>query len=116
MNGEAKQIEFQQGNNYYVLLLNEETARNVFRILALKEIMKNPVLYGFDIPKKDLYENLPTRKVEVDSTVSDLAIFAKSQGVNYKILKYHNPWLRDKKLDNPKNKKYEIEIPLKGYN
>ena len=35
---------------------------------------------------------------------------------NYKILKYHNPWLRDKKLDNPKNKKYEIEIPEEGYN
>lgn len=116
MSGVTKQIEFQQVNNYYDLLLNEETARYVFRILALKEIMKNPVLYGYEIPKKELYENLPVKKVEVDSTISDLAIFAKGQGINYKILKYHNPWLRDKKLDNPKKKKYEIEIPLKGYN
>lgn len=116
MSGIAKQIEFQQVNDYYDLLLNEETSRYVFRILALKEIMKNPVLYGFDIQPKDLYENLPTKTIEVDSTISDLAIFAKAQGINYKILKYHNPWLRDKKLDNPKKKKYEIEIPLKGYN
>ncbi len=116
MSGVAKQIEFQQVNDYYDLLLNEETSRYVFRILALKEIMKNQVLYGFDVQPKDLYENLPTKKIEVDSTISDLAVFAKGQGINYKILKYHNPWLRDKKLDNQKKKKYEIEIPLKGYN
>jgi membrane-bound lytic murein transglycosylase D len=115
MTGVAKQIESQQVTNYYDLLLNEETARYVFRILALKEIMKNPVLYGFNIEAKDLYKNLPTRKVEVDSSISDLALFAKKQGINYKILKYHNPWLRDKKLDNQINKKYEIEIPTEGY-
>lgn len=116
MNGIAKQIEFQQVNDYYDLLLTEETARYVFRILALKEIMKNPVKYGFNVPKAELYENLPTKKIEVDSTITDLAQFAKAQGINYKILKYHNPWLRDKKLDNPAKKKYTIEIPLKGYN
>ena len=116
MNGIAKQIEFQQVNDYYDLLLTEETSRYVFRILALKEIMKNPVKYGFNVPKSELYENLPTKKIEVDSTIADLAQFAKTQGINYKILKYHNPWLRDKKLDNPAKKKYTIEIPLKGYN
>lgn len=116
MNGITKQIEFQKVNDYYDLLLNEETARYVFRILALKEIMRNPVSYGFNIQPKDLYENLPVKKIEVDSAISDLAVFAKGQGINYKILKYHNPWLRDKKLDNPNKKKYEIIIPLQGYN
>jgi hypothetical protein len=53
--------------------------------------------------------------MEVDTTISDLASFAIQQGVNYKILKIHNPWLRDKKLDNPIRKKYIIEIPLSGY-
>ncbi|MEO8515603.1 MAG: lytic transglycosylase domain-containing protein [Flavobacterium sp.] len=116
MNGIAKQIEFQQVNNYYDLLLTDETSRYVFRILALKEIMKKPVLYGFELPVKDLYENLPTKKILVDSSITNLALFAKGQGINYKILKYHNPWLRDKKLDNPTKKVYQIEIPLKGYN
>jgi hypothetical protein len=35
---------------------------------------------------------------QVDSTISDLD-FAKAQGINYKILKIHNPWLRDKRLE-----------------
>ena len=56
------------------------------------------------------------KKIGIDKTITDLAKFAKTQGVNYKILKIHNPWLRDKKLTVTTGKKYEIEIPTSGYN
>jgi membrane-bound lytic murein transglycosylase D len=115
MTGVNNKITEQQVTDYYDLLLTDETSRYVFRILALKEIMKNQSLYGFDIAKYELYSNIPTKIVSVDSTISDLATFAKAQGINYKILKIHNPWLRDKKLDNPTNKVYQIEIPTQGY-
>ncbi len=115
MTGVNKQIEIQKVTNYYDLLLNDETSRYVFRILALKEIMKNPAKYGFTFTNQELYENIPTRKLEIDSSITDLASFALAQGINYKILKIHNPWLRDKKLVNPTKKKYIIEIPTKGY-
>ena len=115
MNGISKKMEEQQVDNYYDLLLTEETSRYVFRILALKEIMKNSDKYGFSIPKEALYYTIPTKKIVVDSSITDLAKFAKIQGVNYKILKIHNPWLRDKKLTNNSRKKYEIEIPTSGY-
>ncbi|HLO74716.1 MAG TPA: lytic transglycosylase domain-containing protein [Flavobacterium sp.] len=113
--GIKSKMEEQQVDNYYDLLLTEETSRYVFRILALKEIMKNSEKYGFSIPKEALYYNIPTKKVVVDSTITDLASFAKTQGVNYKILKIHNPWLRDKKLTVTSGKQYEIEIPTEGY-
>ncbi|MES2545661.1 MAG: lytic transglycosylase domain-containing protein [Bacteroidota bacterium] len=113
--GVNKQIEFQKVSSYYDLFLNEETGRYVFRILALKEIMKNPEKYGFPIDARELYKTIPVKKIEVDSTITNLADFAKNQGINYKILKIHNPWLRDKKLDNLNRKKYVIEIPLEGY-
>jgi membrane-bound lytic murein transglycosylase D len=109
--GVNKQIDLQKVSNYYDLLLNEETSRYVFRILALKEIMKAPEKFGFAVPKQDLYELYPTRKLEIDSTVTNLADFAIRQGVNYKILKLYNPWLRDSKLDNKVRKKYVIELP-----
>lgn len=115
MNGIANQIESQKVDNYYDLLLNDETSRYVFRIHALKQIMENPQNFGFAINKEDLYQLLPTKKVEVDSTINDLASFAKGQGINYKILKLHNPWLRDKKLPNPTKKLYVLEIPTSGY-
>ena len=113
--GVNRQITSQGVTNYYDLLLTEETYRYVFRILALKEIMQNPVMYGFTYRQDELYNGIPTRKVEVDSSVTDWAVFAKQQGINYKILKIHNPWLRDKKLTNVARKKYEIEIPTSGY-
>ena len=115
MTGVNKQIEMQKVSTYYDLLLNEETSRYVFRILALKEIMKNPDKYGFAINENELYPLIPTRKVAVDSTITDLAQFAKSEGINYKLLKIYNPWLRDKSLENKSKKKYTIEIPLNGY-
>lgn len=115
MAGISNQMESQKVDNYYDLLLNEETSRYVFRIHALKQIMENPQNFGFAVNKDDLYELLPTKKVEVDSTINDLASFAKTQGINYKILKLHNPWLRDKKLPNPTKKLYVIEIPTEGY-
>ena len=34
--------------------------------------------------------------------------------INYKILKLHNPWLRESYLTNKLKKKYFIEIPQKG--
>lgn len=113
--GVNKQITFQGVTNYYDLLLTDETARYVFRILALKEIMKNPVVYNFTIPTQELYPILPVKKIEVTSSIPDLAVFSKEQGINYKILKIHNPWLRDRKLDVAAGKKYTFDIPLQGY-
>ncbi|HEU0136267.1 MAG TPA: lytic transglycosylase domain-containing protein, partial [Flavobacterium sp.] len=113
--GVGRQIEMQKVNNYYDVLLTEETARYVFRILALKEIMKNPELFGFKLEPSELYENLPTRKIEVRTSIPNLADYALAQGINYKILKIHNPWLREKQLTNPSGKTYVIEIPERGY-
>jgi membrane-bound lytic murein transglycosylase D len=115
VNGVQRQLEAQGVTSYYDVLLNEETARYVFRILALKEIMTHPEAYGFKLPKAALYTNVPTRTIEIDSSISDFATFAKEQGINYKILKIHNPWLRDKKLINKEKRKYRIEIPTSGY-
>lgn len=115
MAGITRRLQEQEVANFYDLLLTEETSRYVFRILALKEIMQNPAKYGFDMPKEVLYQSIPVKKIEIDSTITNLATFAKSQGINYKILKIHNPWLRDKKLINKTGKKYELEIPISGY-
>ena len=87
----------------------------MFRILAIKEILSQPEQYGFIIEQEDLYSNIPTFTVEVDSPVTDFAQFAEQYGINYKLLKRHNPWLREPHLNNASGKKYQLSIPLKGY-
>lgn len=113
--GMNRQIGRQNQTDYYDLLLNAETSRYVFRILALKEIMTNPEKYGFNFRQKDLYPNIPTYKVKVDYPVEDWAEWVEPYGINYKILKIHNPWLRDTYLKNASKKEYYIQIPEKGY-
>lgn len=113
--GMNRQIGRQGQTDYYDLLLNDETSRYVFRIIALKEIMTHPQKYGFHFREKDLYPQIPTYKVKVDYSVDDWAEWVKQYDINYKILKIHNPWLRDTYLKNPKGKEYFIEIPEKGY-
>ncbi|WP_327018685.1 lytic transglycosylase domain-containing protein [Croceibacter atlanticus] len=113
--GVSREMERQNVDGYYDLLLGEETGRYVFRILALKEILSNPGKYGFNFQEKDLYTEVPTYKVSVDTAVSDFTKFAEGFGINYKILKIHNPWLREKHLNNSSRKKYSIDIPEEGY-
>lgn len=113
--GVNRQLTFQGVDNYYDLLLNDETSRYVFRILALKQVMKEPAKYNFHLLEEDMYPVLPVKNVTITSSVPDLAVFAKEQGINYKILKIHNPWLRDRKLNVASGTEYSIEIPLSGY-
>ena len=113
--GVSKRLKAQQVNSYYDALLPDETERYVFRILALKEILSHPSKYGFNFNKSDLYKHIPTYKVEVDTAVTDFSQFAKQFGINYKILKIHNPWLREGHLNNKSRKLYKIEIPKEGY-
>jgi hypothetical protein len=115
MAGMSRRLEEQQVTDYYDLLLGEETGRYMFRIVALKEIMSNPDKYGFNFRVKDLYTEVPTYKVEVDTAVTDFSAFAKAFKINYKILKIHNPWLREPFLNNKSRKQYFIEIPKEGY-
>jgi len=112
--GISKQQDRQGVTDYYDLLLSSETGRYVFRILALKEILSNPAHYGFNFEEKHLYQPITTKKVKVDTAVADFSTFAKEFGINYKLLKIHNPWLREAHLNNKSRKLYEIKIPEKG--
>lgn len=113
--GIDRQVARQKKENYYDLLLNEETSRYLFRVVAFKMIFEDPAAFGFNLSEKDLYPEIPTYTVEVDSTVADFADFAAEHNTNYKILKYLNPWLRDNELTNSGRRKYEIALPEKGY-
>jgi len=113
--GISKQLKRQNVNDYYDLLLGEETGRYMFRIVALKEILNHPEMYGFNFRHKDLYKRIPTYKVSVDTAVTSFVKFSEHFGINYKILKLHNPWLREAHLNNKSRKEYTIEIPEEGY-
>jgi hypothetical protein len=114
MNGINEQLIRQGTNNYYNLVLGEETSRYVFRILATKIMMNAPTDYGFDIKDHELYSQYETYEVTVNNSVKKWSDFAKSFGLNYKILKLYNPWLRESYLTNKEKKTYNIKLPVEG--
>ncbi len=108
------QIAIQHQNNYYDLLLNEETARYIFRAVAYKLVICDPARYGFNISQGDLYPELKYYEVKVDTAITDFSDFADKFGTNYKLLKFLNPWLRKPYLTPKRNKEYFIKIPAEG--
>ena len=112
--GLERQVDRQKADNYYDLLLNTETGRYLYRTIAIKEILSKPAQYGFHFRPKDLYQPYETYDITVNTAVNDFADFAFEQGVNYKILKILNPWLRDTYITNPEKKEYVIKLPVKS--
>jgi len=106
-------VKYQDVNSYYDLWFREETSRYVFRALAFKIIYEHTQEYGFFLTKEDLYDPLKFTTVEVTSTISNLAAFAKQNNTNYKLLKYYNPWLRSDMLTIKPGQRYTIKIPAK---
>ncbi len=113
--GMDRQIERQKEKDYFDLLLNEETARYMYRILAYKMILTEPSRYGFHVGENALYPEIPYYEVTIDGRISDFAEFAARYDINYKILKWMNPWLRESYLTNSGNRSYYLKIPRKGF-
>ncbi|MDR0363950.1 MAG: transglycosylase SLT domain-containing protein [Bacteroidales bacterium] len=108
-------IEKQKTEDYYDMLMSQESMRYVYRIAALKCILENPTSYGFYLGDDDIYPIIPVETVKVDTSITSLADFAHQFDISYLILKEFNPWLRNTFLTNKAGKEYEIVIPKKGY-
>ncbi len=110
-NGLEKRLANQQQQSYYELLLNKETQRYVYRILALKLIMQHPQDYGYTVRRCDTYPELPYEEVTLSGQNVDLVQFAIDNGTTYKMLRIMNPWITTDKLKNKTGKSYKVRIP-----
>ena len=108
------QLNRQMASSYWDLLLNTETERYVFRIAAVKIIFENPENFGFNIRKKDLYKSFNLYTDTITGSVENFAAYAKEKKINYKILKFFNPWLRENYLKNKSGNTYVIKLPQEG--
>jgi membrane-bound lytic murein transglycosylase D len=104
-----KAIAVQGVHDYYRLSLPEETERYVFRVLAAKTILEDPVRYGYDIPGDQLYS--PQDYDEVRLTLAQevpIRRLAEASGTYYKVIKTLNPWIKGDALGAGT---YRLKIP-----
>lgn len=111
VSGMRRAMEHQKEYDYYSLLLNEETSRYLFRIIAAKLILESPQDYGFIINDSELYPPFETYEIEVTESIPSLVDWAQQHSITYRQLKRYNPWLRSDKLTITAGKEYIIKLP-----
>ena len=110
--GISRRRETQKQTSALELWLPEETARYMFRLLAVKMFFENPTSFGFNVPMSERYPYIEPKDVlTVNYPVESLVDFALQHGTTYARLKEANLWLRDEKLTNKGHKAYKVVIP-----
>lgn len=114
ISGMKKRLSDQKVNSFFDLYLNAETARYVYRIIALKIIVENPSVYGFYIPQEEIYAPYNFTVAKVSESIPNLVDYAKQNKTTYKELRTLNPWFNNStnfSLRVPAGKIYEIRLP-----
>jgi len=105
----------QRAETVFDLDINSETMAYLFRIVALKTILKDPASFGYEIADQESYPALDRyHTVTVGKSISNLGDFAIEQGTNYRMLKLYNPWLVSGSLPIRAGNSYDIRIPDAG--
>lgn len=111
--GMMRRSNTQKQKSAFDMLLPEETSRYIFRLMTMREILRDPAAYGFHLTKDQYYKPIGTKKVEVTKSIANIADFAAKYDLSYYQLVEFNPWLRDSKLTLRPGQKYTILIPNK---
>ena len=86
----------QYTDSFYDLLINPESGRYLFRILAAKLILSMPDKYGyFNLAP---YERFASRDQVISETISDLPYWCRQNGFSYKCFRILNPWIRTNRI------------------
>ncbi|MCD6534652.1 MAG: transglycosylase SLT domain-containing protein [Deltaproteobacteria bacterium] len=89
----------QKSNDYYHLSLPRESERYLYRLAAIKIILKSPELYGFKLPDDQYYQPLSNKPVSLKlKNEFSLTDFALQLDTSYHTLKQLNPHLISKRL------------------
>lgn len=94
-NAISKALKEQNVDNYFDLVLNDETSRYFFRILAIKY-----VILDYETKKDKIdkvigwtYEPINYNYIDINYEIDDLKIWSKDNNYKYKDIKTLNPWI-----------------------
>ena len=104
-------MQSQYTDNYYDLLINQETGRYLFRALACKLIFSMPEKYGFGNMAK--FTPLASTRLRIDTSVADVAYWCRQKGFTYKCFRQVNPWVKLNSLTiSDSIPFFEVNIPI----
>jgi membrane-bound lytic murein transglycosylase D len=116
INALEKQIEKQETVDYYSLILNEQTSKYLFKIIAIKEIFTHPSNYGIVINQNHANLSIPAQLYRVDTTIHDLFKWCEAKSVNFQHLTTINPWIKSNTLYVDSGKTFWLKVPGEKFN
>lgn len=111
MGGIQRDLDQQGVSDFFDLSLNNETARYVFRLFAVKLVLENPTEYGFYLEDEDLYPPYRTKDIKVTESIESIYEWAIEQGVSTKIVRKLNPWIIGKSIDLKNGEEIIVKLP-----
>ena len=104
-------INAQYSDSVFDLLLNQESGRYLFRILAAKLILENPEKYGF--AGAEPFPVYKWKNYELSDSIPDLPWWCRNRGFSYKCFRILNPWIRTGRIQIPAGRKsLRLRLPL----
>jgi LysM repeat protein len=101
----------QYSESLYDLLLNQESGRYLFRVLAAKLILENPERYGYD--GAESISSYQWKNLELRDSIPDLPWWCRKNGFSYKCFRLINPWIKSSSLHLPEGvSMLMVRIPL----
>jgi membrane-bound lytic murein transglycosylase D len=111
VNGLKSVMQAQHTNSFFDLIINQESARYLFRILAAKLILENPEKYGYE--RLEPFPAYQWKNLRVTDSIPDLPWWCRKRGISYKCFRILNPWIKGLSLHLPAGKQHiEVRIPL----
>lgn len=99
IHGLSSVMNAQYTDSFYDVLINQESSRYLFRILAAKLILEDPEKYGFEKPKPvPAYQ---WKIQEISEPIPDLPWWCRKHGFSYKCFRLLNPWIKTSRLKFP---------------
>jgi len=104
-------LQGQYTDSFYDLVINAESGRYLFRILAAKLILTYPEKYGY--ASLAPYSMPAFRKELLTKSEPDLAFWCKQNNFSYKCFRALNPWVKSNSLTiTDSSGPLEVKIPL----
>jgi len=95
----ASEMKRQGVDNFYQLYLPLETQRYIVKIVAVKEIMSDPVKYGYELTPSELYLPLEFDRITLDAKRKlPIVMIAQAAHSYFKEIKTFNPEIRGHSL------------------
>lgn len=107
------ELSRQNVGSFFDLYLADETTRYVYRIMAMKAVMDDPKVFGYELHPENFYYPTECSVVEVSGPVDSWVDWASEHGITYAMLRDENPWIRAKSMANKANKTYSVRVPNK---